>query len=166
MERTILKSLGLLALASLAGCASEASSDRYVAVADIPELMAHVVEPAAQVYWGAVGWVLDFDGEHELRPANEEEWLAVENAAFAVAESGNLLMMDDRALDDEGWIVMSQALIEIGRRAVEVAEAKDEQGVFDVGAEMYYVCTQCHATYAVETLRPSDDRSGAVGEGS
>ena len=83
-----------------------------------------------------------------LRPETEEEWLAVENAAFVVAEAGNLLMMDGRALDDGPWMTMSQALIDIGRRAIEVAEARDEQAVFDVGAEMYFVCTQCHATYA------------------
>ena len=128
--------------------------------------MAHVLEPNAQVYWRAVGWIIDFEGEHELRPETEEEWLAVENAAFVVAEAGNLLMMDGRALDDGPWMTMSQALIDIGRRAVQVAEERDEQAVFDVGAEMYFVCTQCHATYALETLRPSDDRAQESDEGS
>jgi hypothetical protein len=132
----------------------------------MPELMAHVLEPNAQVYWRAVGWIIDSEGEHQLRPESEEDWLAVENAAFVVAEAGNLLMMDGRALDDGPWMTMSQALIDIGRRAVEVAEERDEQAVFDVGAEMYFVCTQCHATYALETLRPSDDRAQAPDEGS
>ncbi len=130
------------------------------------DLMAHVLEPNAQVYWRAVGWIIDFEGEHELRPETEEEWLAVENAAFVVAEAGNLLMMDGRALDDGPWMTMSQSLIDIGRRAIEVAEARDEQAVFDVGAEMYFVCTQCHATYALETLRPSDDRAQESDAGS
>lgn len=147
------------ALLVCAACGTATDGPAYAPVADVPELMAHVVEPAAQVFWGAVGWILDADGEHELRPANDEEWMAVENAAFTVAESGNLLMMNGRALDDEGWMAMSRALVDIGRRAVEVAEARDEQAVFDVGAEMYFVCTNCHATYALETLRPSDDRT-------
>ena len=154
------------ALIALAACAAPADEDRYTAVAEMPELMAHVLEPNAQVYWRAVGWVIDSEGEHELRPETEEDWLAVENAAFVVAEAGNLLMMDGRALDDGPWMTMSQALIDIGRRAVEVAEERDEQAVFDVGAEMYFVCTQCHATYALETLRPSDDRAQASDEGS
>jgi hypothetical protein len=143
----------------LAACSAEPPTDRYTAVADVPELMAHVVEPSAQAYWAAVGWILDFEGEHEIRPQNDDEWLEVENAAFMVAESGNLLLMDGRAKDDGTWVQMSQALIEIGRRAIEVAELKDEQAVFDVGAEMYFVCSNCHATYALETLRPSDDRA-------
>jgi len=151
---------------ALTACAAPAEEDRYTAVADVPELMAHVLEPNAQVYWRAVGWILDFEGEHEIRPETEEDWLAVENAAFVVAESGNLLMMDGRALDDGPWMTMSQALIDIGRRAVHVAEDRNEQAVFDVGAEMYFVCTQCHATYALETLRPSDDRAQEADEGS
>jgi len=154
--RVLLLGTGVLLLGA---CTTDSATDRYTSVGDVQELMAHIVEPSAQVYWGAVGWILDFEGEHEIRPANEEEWLEIENAAFMVAESGNLLMMDGRALDDGAWMQMSQALIEIGRRAVEVAEAKDEQAVFDVGAEMYFVCSNCHATYALETLRPSDDRS-------
>jgi len=153
-------------LVVLVACSASADEDRYTAVADMPELMAHVLEPNAQVYWRAVGWIIDSEGEHQLRPESEEDWLAVENAAFVVAEAGNLLMMDGRALDDGPWMTMSQALIDIGRRAVEVAEERDEQAVFDVGAEMYFVCTQCHATYAIETLRPSDDRAQAPDEGS
>lgn len=153
-------------LIALVACSAPAQEDRYTAVADMPELMAHVLEPNAQVYWRAVGWIIDAEGEHELRPESEEDWLAVENAAFVVAEAGNLLMMDGRALDDGPWMTMSQALIDIGRRAVEVAEERNEQAVFDVGAEMYFVCTQCHATYALETLRPSDERARAPDQGS
>lgn len=166
MSRRLLQGACSALLIAFGGCAAQADDDRFTAVADMPELMAHVLEPNAQVYWRAVGWIVDFEGEHELRPESEEEWLAVENAAFVVAEAGNLLMMDGRALDDGPWMTMSQALIDIGRRAVEVAEERDEQAVFDVGAEMYYVCTQCHATYALETLRPSDDRAPTSDEGS
>ncbi|KPJ83560.1 MAG: hypothetical protein AMS19_03990 [Gemmatimonas sp. SG8_23] len=148
----------LVLLSICAGCSSGDSVERFEPVADLQELMLHVVEPAAQEYWGAVGWILDESGEHYIHPTTEEAWIAVENAAFMVAESGNLLMMSDRALDDGSWMAMSEALIDIGRRALEVAEAKDEQGVFDVGAEMYQVCSACHAAYSPEVLRPSDDR--------
>lgn len=154
----------LLVALVLSGCDStlgDPPPGGFAVVADVQELMAHVVEPSAQVYWRAVGTILDRDeGTIEIRPQNDEEWLAVENAAFMVAESGNLLMMGERALDDDAWMTMARALVDIGRRAAEVAEAQDEQAVFDVGAEMYFVCTQCHATYALETLRPSDDRAG------
>jgi hypothetical protein len=148
---------------ALQACAPSPDQTPFDTVADVQELMMHVVEPSAQVYWGAVGWILDGEGEHYIRPTTEEEWLAVENAAFTVAEAGNLLMIGDRALDDTGWMTMSKSLVDVGRRALEVAEAKDEQAVFDVGAEMYAVCSSCHAAYSPEILRPSDDRSAPEG---
>ena len=157
---------GVLFTASLlSGCGVEEGAERYRPVADVQELMFHVVEPAAQTYWTSVGWIIDFEGEHYIRPTSDEEWLDVENAAFMVAESGNLLLMGERALDDEGWVAMSQALVDIGERALRAAEAQDEQAVFDLGAEMYSVCSNCHARYSPEILRPSDERSVAPSEG-
>ena len=152
-------------------CGPAPQDDHFQPVADVQELMLHVVEPSAQTYWGAVGWIVDTEGEHYFRPGSDEEWLAVENAAFMVAESGNLMMMGERALDDDGWIAMSRALVDVGERSLRAAEARDEQAVFDLGAEMYWVCSNCHARYSPEVLRPSDERSveeegdGRGGEG-
>jgi hypothetical protein len=150
--------LALGAAVTASGCSSGADADRFEPVANVQELMLHVVEPSAQHYWRSVGWILDENGEEYIHPENDDEWLAVENAAFSVAESGNLLMMEGRALDDGAWMAMAGALIDVGRRALEVAEARDEQGVFDTGAEMYDVCSACHAAYSPEILRPSDER--------
>ena len=144
----------------LAGCAPDAAEPPFTLVADLPDLMSTVVDPAADVYWDAVGWIIDESGTTEIRPESAEEWEAVRNAAYQVAESGNLMMMEGRAVDEPEWIGFSQALISVGRRAIEAAEARDEQGVFDVGAEIYAVCTACHATYAVETLRPGTRTEG------
>jgi len=149
----------LLVPVFLYGCAPDAEQP-FIAVADLPDLMITVVEPAAEVYWDAVGWIIDAGGTTEIRPGSPEEWEAVRNAAYQVAESGNLMMMGDRAVDEAAWTGFSQAMISVGRRAIEAAEARDEQGVFDVGAEIYGVCNGCHATYASETLRPSAGDEG------
>jgi len=148
-------------LAALAACApaEEESASPYRPVGDLADLMAGVVEPAAEVYWDAVGVIVDSAGEHQLAPQSDEEWLAVRAAAYTVAEAGNLLMMPERALDQSAWIAMSQALVDAGLRAMEAADARSLDGVFDMGAEMYYVCTNCHGTYALETLRPNDIRA-------
>lgn len=151
--------LALLVLAACAPAEDQASASDYRPVGDVADLMAGVVEPAAEVYWDAVGVIVDAEGEHQLAPQTEEDWLAVRAAAYTVAESGNLLMMPERALDRGAWIAMSQALVEVGQRAVEAADARSLDAVFDMGAEMYYVCTNCHTTYAAETLRPNDARA-------
>lgn len=143
---------GLLA----ASCSTDAPEPPFVLVADDKQLMASVIEPAAEVYWDAVGVVMDESGTHEIEPATDEEWEAVRDAAFVLAESGNLLMLGERAQGREHWIVMSRALAEVGRRAVAAAESRDADAVFDMGAELYFTCTGCHSVYAVETIRPSD----------
>ena len=127
----------------------------FVLLSDVPQLMATVVEPAADVYWDAVGWIIDEYGEVEFSPSTDEEWEAVRNAAVVVAESGNLLMMEGRALNQGTWMDFSRAMITAAQRAIEAAEARDKLAVFDEGAEIYYTCTACHAAYALETLRPS-----------
>ena len=168
--------VGTLLLAMLvipSRCVPDASESMpFDAVADGRQLMVSVIEPAAEVYWDAVGVIMDLEGTHEIEPRSDEEWEAVENAAWVLAESGNLLLMEDRAQGREHWIAMSRAMIEVGRRAVDAAVAKDPEAVFDIGAEVYFVCVGCHAAYAAETIRPSDmsdsvdaDSAGA-GQGS
>jgi hypothetical protein len=159
--RTFSGAVAALGLATFLGACAPSGDDaesRYSPVGDVQELMQSVVEPAAEVYWDAVGVIVDAEGEHQMAPTNDEEWLAVRNAAYMIAESGNLMKMPGYALDDGGWIAMSQALIDVGERAVEAADARSLEAVFDMGAEVYYVCTNCHASYAAETLRPTDSR--------
>jgi len=139
------------------GNACTPESTPYVPVADVAQIMTSVLEPAAETYWDAVGSILDQDGAHDFAPETDEEWDAVRNAAFVIAETGNLLMIESRAPDQEGWIGMSQAMIEAGKRALAAAEARDPEAVFDAGAEVYYTCSGCHTIYATETLRPSDE---------
>ena len=141
----------------LAGCGAPAdTSPPFSAVADVQQLMASVLEPAADTYWDAVGWILDENGTTEIRPGSAEEWEAVRSAAFVIAESGNLLMMTGRAIDEPAWTPMARALVDVGRRALEAADARDEAAVFDAGAEVYYVCSNCHVQFALETLSPSE----------
>lgn len=160
-------SIGLATLLISSACAPDPSDSLpFEAVADDLQLMVSVIEPAAEVYWDAVGVIMDLDGTHEIEPRSDEEWEAVENAAWVLAESGNLLLMEDRARGRQHWIRMSRSMIEVGRRAVDAAVAKDPQAVFDVGAEVYFVCVGCHAAYATETIRPSDMPDSVEAESS
>ena len=117
--------------------------------------MATIIEPAAEVYWDAVGTIEDSTGVTALYPRSAEEWVTVRNSAYAVAESGNLLMMAPRALDQDDWMRLSVAMIDAGKKAIKAAEARDTAAVFNVGAELYETCTACHARYAIGTLRPN-----------
>ncbi len=80
-------------------------------------------------------------------------WTHVRNSAVALAESGNLLMMSPRAMDDEEWMRLCQALIDTSVDAIKAAEAKSVDDIFSVGGEIYAVCTNCHSKYSPAITR-------------
>jgi hypothetical protein len=124
-------------------------------IADVKQLMTSIVEPAADVYWDAVGTIEDAKGIVQIAPDTDEEWGAVRNSAYVLAESGNLLMMTGRAKDNDEWMKLSQALVDVGQRAIQAAESKNPKAVFDVGADVYEACVACHAKYALSVMRPN-----------
>lgn len=116
------------------------------------EVMLHVVEPAAEVYWDSVGIIIDADGTHEIAPSNSREWLAVENAAATLTESGNLLLTPGRQRDDPRWTEMAQAMSAAGSAALAAADSRDTDAVFEAGGDVYIACANCHAAFAPSLL--------------
>jgi hypothetical protein len=119
-------------------------------VADTKQLMISVIDPAADVIWGSVGTIVSAEGTEERAPRTDEEWAAVLNSAYVISESGNLMMIGHRVKDTGEWIRQSQALTDVGVRAVKAAQARDKDAVFQVGGEIYEVCANCHESYAVK----------------
>ncbi len=139
-----------------AGSATPASSAAlpFKATVTTKQLMAEVLEPASNVYWEAVGSTTDARGTVDKAPRTDAEWNTVRDAATIVAESGNLLMLDGRAQNHDDWITLSRALIDVGIRAREAAEKHDTKAVFDLGAEVYEACVNCHKIYLVGPKAP------------
>jgi hypothetical protein len=140
---------------ALAACTMEPPPTPFRPVADVKTVMASITEPAADVYWDAVGTIIDQKGIQEIAPKTIEEWDVVRNAAFVVAESGNLLLMPLRAKDDGEWVRLAQAMTEAGQKAIRAAESRNTTAVFDAGAELYDTCTNCHVKYSPDILRPN-----------
>src|SRR6266850_7920988 len=76
--------------------------------ATIKQIMVGITNPAAFVVYEAVGTKSSATGVEEIAPKNDEEWAAVANAAAAVIESGNLLLMGNRLVDKGDWIKMTR----------------------------------------------------------
>jgi hypothetical protein len=119
-------------------------------VTTVDQLMDSVIAHAAEVYWDAVSVIVDANGVTEKAPQTDEEWEAVWSAAISLAESGNLLMMAPRAVDDGEWMQMSAAMVRVGVEAAAAAEAKDPDRVLEVGEQVYNVCLACHTRYIAE----------------
>ena len=96
---------------------------------------------------GAVGTVVNLDGVKETAPQNDEEWAALAGQAAALVESGNLLLMGNRVIDNGDWVTITRTMIEKGQLAIKAAEAHDKEGILDAGSAINETCDTCHAKY-------------------
>ena len=118
-----------------------------VAVASIHQIMAGITGPAAAVVYNSVGTVINSEGIKETAPQNDAEWAVVANGAAALVESGNLLLIGNRVLDNGDWITMARAMIDAGTVALKAAEAKSTEGILASGGDINATCDNCHAKY-------------------
>jgi hypothetical protein len=154
-------SIVVFAMTALSACDSKApapdgsaeqagSGPEYHQVADVKQLMNWILDPSSDVIWGAVGTVIDEQGEKDHAPETDEQWTAVRDAAAVIAESGNLLLMPGRARDQGDWAKHAHELTKAAQAALAAAEAKDTASLFTAGGDIYLVCTACHEQYALE----------------
>ena len=73
-------------------------------VASIKQIMNGITGPAATAIYTAVGTVINADGVKDIAPETDEDWAALADKAAALVESGNLLLMGSRALDNDIFI--------------------------------------------------------------
>jgi hypothetical protein len=115
----------------------------------VKDVMRHIVNPAAELYWKDSGEIDTAEGEQHRVPAatDDARWGAAIDAAMTLEEAGNLLMMQGRARDDKQWMRYAQMLSDAGVQAIAAAQARDEQKTFDAGSALYNACYACHGRY-------------------
>ena len=163
-----LAALGFVASALLAVGSGDAARDRQV-YSSVKDLMESIIDPSADVLWGAVGAVVDQEGSHERLPKTPEDWLDVHRAAVRIIEGANLLMMPGREAAPAGvksevpgvelepaqmtalinknrksFNAYAKALQTLGLRA---SEAKNADSLIEIGGRMEDVCETCHKTF-------------------
>lgn len=106
-----------------------------------------ILDPNADVVWGAVGTVVTAEGEQKFAPTTDEQWTTVRNAAATVIESGNLLMLNGRARNQDDWMKKVQDLMRTANVVLQAIEAKDAETMFTAASDMYTACSECHAQY-------------------
>ena len=116
-------------------------------VATIKQIMIGITNPAAFVIYEAVGTKSSAAGVEEIAPQNDEEWAKVGSAGAAVVESGNLMLIGNRAIDKGDWVKMTRDMMEQGRAAMKAAEAKDKEKIVEAGGELNTTCDNCHERY-------------------
>ena len=177
----LLVTLAVVLVASLlnlrsSGTATATAEKTAIAapVGTVREIMKAMVDPNAQIVWGAVGVVHEKHATVEHEPRTEEEWTAVENGAMALAEVANLLKMpgrliarpeeantmrwpeatltpvqiEERIAGTRGqWDKSLDALQAAAMKAFAAARAHNKDAVFNVGEEIDNACESCHIVY-------------------
>ena len=136
------RTLTLFAIsAALAGCQAEPK-------ASVKEYMAAEVQPTAEVYWNAVQFISDEQGDHDIFPRHDAEWENVRQAAVRLGEMGAELK-EPKYAEGRGaaWIDFADGLIEVSAQAEKAAADKSSEAVFEVGGTVYSVCSACHQAY-------------------
>jgi len=189
--RTIDLTSLLLALATLtvaAGCGPRATTaeantpapapapiaTHLKPVTGIQDIMATMIDPAADHLWESVATVANEKGVEEKRPKTDEDWKVVRGQAVILAEAANLLMLEGRPVAKEGAILedhgvpgnltaaeseqaiaadraafigFAEALREVGVTMLTAADRKDTQALFDAGYPLDEVCEACHLKF-------------------
>jgi hypothetical protein len=114
------------------------------AFASTREIMDGIVIPYSQAIFDAVAYE---NAQLTRAPRNDDEWHRLYVQALAVAEAGNLLMIDGRAKDQRDWIELAHQMSLKAAAVAKGASLKDVDRVLDAGGELYETCTACHAKY-------------------
>ncbi len=154
--------LALLGLTSLTAQTTSTSPTPAQQVhADLNQLMRGVLYPAANVVLFAQA---DDPAEVKLIPGHDPGmstdpltstfggWVAVENAALALAESANLLSIPGRKCangvpvptTDPAWAKFAQDVRDISMKAYAAAQAKDQDKIIAVSETLSAACAGCH----------------------
>ena len=167
--------LGIL----LAGCAPKqqapvAAASPLKPIAGIQDVMAGMIDPAADFLWESVSTTVTGTETVEKQPRTDAEWAEVRRQALILAEGANLILMDGRhvvkegvALEDHGtpgnltaqeseqaiasnrgsFVAFAQALRDVGASMLAAADGRNPQGLIDAGDTMDQVCEGCHLQF-------------------
>ena len=130
---------GLLFLAAclLATAPAEAQEPAFERVGTISELMVDIIYPLSDELFYVM----------RAPPSNDVEWGRLRRSALMLAESGNLLMMPGRAIQQEEWMQAAKRLVDVSTTAWEATQAQDLEAILDLSPELEASCRGCHQAY-------------------
>lgn len=129
--------------------------------ANLLQLMRGIVYPASNVIFAAQ------DDLSKFPPASDPSvspnpltntyggWQAVENAALALAESANLILLPGRMCSSRrpapvgrtDWVKYAQGLRDAGMAAYKAAQSKSQDAMVDASGTVAEACSACHDVY-------------------
>jgi hypothetical protein len=154
MRRLLLVAAAALCVAACQKQAEQAPAPvqaavRYKTDISTKDLMKHAIDPAADIVWGASGYVVDEKGTTDMSPKTAEGWTTVENNAAIVAELANALMLPGRSPEEPKWDAFANEMHDTAMAAMMAARKRDKPGLLRTGSDMFLACTACHKYYVL-----------------
>ena len=138
-----------------------APAAKYDTSLAVTEVMGHMVDPGAFMYWKGSGEEITEAGVKDLSPTTEEGWETLVSGATIVAQAGNVLQLPGYVRAPEAdWNKYAQQLTAQALVARAAAEKHDKKAVFDEGGKLYEVCVACHKQYVIDPLIKEQDKNG------
>jgi len=182
-SRKVIVSMGLVGLAAFAaircsGPAPPSAAPKLLGemtpVVSVKELMEHMIDPASDEVFDAVGTDAGAQGIVEVAPRTEEDWGKVRNGAIVLAEGISLLKVprlfappgdvnvsagpnppelsptEIKAKIDADpvlWNAKIEALRNVALEILEIVKKKDAAELFDANGDLDQACEGCHLEY-------------------
>ena len=178
----IRRTIGLAVLALLTACKPQTEPAKptpaaftnvppYAAQITLQDLMNQIIDPEADVIWGATGTVSTKQGIVEHYPKTEADWEAQRRAVLRLLEASNLLLIPDRQVADTPFAsagpgVYSSAEVQHeidARRAVfngmalnlrgaaqqllKATDTRNVKSLLELGDALDKACESCHKTF-------------------
>ena len=112
-------------------------------VAAMTQLMVEIIHPASNEILLAV---------NRGGPSDDNEWANVRRSAMTLAESGNLLIIRNRAT---AWLAAAKTLIGVGTSAYQAAQSKDGKALAALVEPLDASCTTCHRQFRPTVFPPA-----------
>lgn len=143
-------------------------------IAGVQDVMASMIDPAADFLWESVSTTVTRKATVEKQPRTDEEWAEVRRQAIILTEGANLIMMEGRhvvkegaKLEDHGtpgnltaeesekaivanrdsFMAFAQALRDAGVLMLNAADTRNPQAMVDAGDTLDGVCEGCHLQF-------------------
>ena len=116
-------------------------------VGSVKQIMKGITGPATNAIFNSVSTSVTKSGIEEVAPHTDAEWEALGNSAVALIESGNLMLIGNRAIDQGDWVKITRAMIDAGTLALRATEAKSPDKILEAGEKINETCDACHAKY-------------------
>jgi hypothetical protein len=166
--------IALVVASALVACSSQPPPSVFLPTSSFQDIMAQVVDPAADGLWDSVGTITTTAGQEELAPHSDADWAVLRGHAVRLVEASNLLLIEGRpivaaglrvedahvpginsateiaqaiAADRPRFVAAAHRLHAAASAALSAVERHDAQQLMVAGDALDKACEACHATY-------------------